>query len=758
MWFPGRGAPGRTSPVFGPVDARHGRRAGCEGHGFVRGWLDGFVCSRVIRFTSITRWCVVTGESFLETEQASILFQPIDLAPAYQVGRQLRQEGPQRESGKADIVDSVPSRPDGMLPEMTGNGGGGSSWSSSDAPTVGGSHDADAATWDAGLGQSATQPPVSQSSWTPPGSAGHGASPSASGSTSGARQLAPGTLVHGNYRIQQQVGAGAMGAVYLAVHETLGRRVALKIHLSELPTARTRTLREAQAMARLSHPNVVTIYDVGEAQGGIVIAMEYLPGGTARDWMRTARPWTQTVAFFMGAARGLVAAHGAGLVHRDFKPENIMIDGEGRPKVADFGIARAADEMSTDGAGSPVPGLEASPGDAMAATLTQTGAFMGTPAYMAPEQFAGSRVDARADQFAFCVALWEALFGVRPFPGRTPVEVYMAMRERRFAPTPSSSVPGAVRAALVRGLALDPATRYRDMHELIATFEGIVARKRITRVLVPVAIATVVLLGVAGGAYAVGKGRGAASERAADAPFAVAASESTVRDRDDEASPPDQTVEATPTDTTEASPTDPPTRPPPPLAEAETAGFRTPTYWNGEGQFKCHPKFPKVELRDRTIVIGDDSAAMWIAGDCEVRIINCDISGKIAVDIGGDTKVHIEDSILRAEIHAVDIGGNAEVTVKNTKLVGTPADSAFKAGGYAKMTLENMTIKAPVPVELFGPATLRVDGGKLIGSTNALVSRSASSIKLRGVEVVGPIDQWNGAPVQRLPAGADWDD
>ena len=189
------------------------------------------------------------------------------------------------------------------------------------------------------------------------------------------------------YEIRRRLGEGGMGVVYAAYDPELDREVAIKLlrlHAADGDTlpARTRLLREAQAMARLAHPNVVTVYDVGEWHEQVFIAME-IAGGTLRAW-QDGRPWREVVAMYRDAARGLAAAHAAGLVHRDFKPDNVLIGHDGRVRVTDFGLARAAGE----------PGERAEVGAAMSGMLgtplTETGTVMGTPAYMAPEQIAAA--------------------------------------------------------------------------------------------------------------------------------------------------------------------------------------------------------------------------------------------------------------------------------------------------------------------------------------------------------------------------------
>ncbi|HEX7840813.1 MAG TPA: serine/threonine-protein kinase, partial [Kofleriaceae bacterium] len=216
----------------------------------------------------------------------------------------------------------------------------------------------------------------------------------------------------GRYEICEVLGAGAMGVVYRAHDPELDRSVAIKLVRgnSASPSSGLRLLREAQAMARLRHPNVLPIFDVGPADSAVFVAMPLLEGGTLRSWMDDrSRSFDAILDRFVAAGRGLAAAHAAGLVHRDFKPDNVLLGAGGEVHVADFGLARLVDDDLT-----PNPGPASSGGG------TQAGAVLGTPAYMAPEQLRGLASDARADQFSFCVSLWEGLYGKRPFPGPRP--------------------------------------------------------------------------------------------------------------------------------------------------------------------------------------------------------------------------------------------------------------------------------------------------------------------------------------------------
>ncbi|MCE9579766.1 MAG: serine/threonine-protein kinase [Deltaproteobacteria bacterium] len=274
--------------------------------------------------------------------------------------------------------------------------------------------------------------------------------------------LAPGEVVDGHYRVLRALGEGGMGVVYLARDLRLGRDVALKLGRAVTSEALARLAREAAALARLSHPNVVVVHEVGEVHGRVYLAMEHVAGGTLRAWMSAPRSWRAIVAMFAAAGDGLAAAHEAGLVHRDFKPDNVLVGEDGRPRVADFGLARAPGDASASDADADA---ESGPGFA---SMTQTGAVMGTPAYMAPEQSAGEDLDARADQFAFCAALWEALHGRRPFDGATPAEVRVAIEssEPRGGGAQVRGVPRHVLEAVRRGLARHRADRWPSMAAL----------------------------------------------------------------------------------------------------------------------------------------------------------------------------------------------------------------------------------------------------------------------------------------------------
>src|SRR5205814_3700317 len=239
--------------------------------------------------------------------------------------------------------------------------------------------------------------------------------------TEAATMLAPGELV-GRYRILHVLGSGGMGVVYAAFDPELQRQVALKLVRNEGAGVddelRTRLTREAQAMARVRHPNVITVFDVGSWCGQLFVAMEAIDGSTLSTWLEVQpRSVAEILQVLHAAGRGLAAAHAAGLVHRDFKPDNVLIGADGRVCVTDFGLARPVTMRE--------PSSPSHDGDTEPWTLalTQAGTAVGTPAYMAPEQMRGDTADERADQFSFCVALFEALYGVRPFAGRSMGEI-----------------------------------------------------------------------------------------------------------------------------------------------------------------------------------------------------------------------------------------------------------------------------------------------------------------------------------------------
>lgn len=342
-------------------------------------------------------------------------------------------------------------------------------------------------------------------------------------------------MLLGRYEIIDELGQGGMGFVYRARDKQLGRDVAIKLvggrkELTEMLA--TRLLREAQALAQLSHPNVVTIYDVGEAEGRVFVVMELIAGLPGDEWSKKGPPWRDVVRVFRDAGRGLAAAHAVGLVHRDFKPANLMIGDDGRVRVLDFGLARTASaaQMGSDAAigifdetpGDPTdtfaptrakaparqtsetevlgPGDKSEPpfpsqqrGSLLESPLTQVGVIVGTPPYMAPEQHRGGASDARSDQFSYCVSFYRALYGQRPFAGNTYGEVKANILAGSLRPPPTNvDVPGWVRDIVLRGLATEPERRWPSMDVLLdALARDPAARRR--KLLIGAAAAALVL-------------------------------------------------------------------------------------------------------------------------------------------------------------------------------------------------------------------------------------------------------------------------
>jgi eukaryotic-like serine/threonine-protein kinase len=269
----------------------------------------------------------------------------------------------------------------------------------------------------------------------------------------------------GRYVVLRKLGEGGMGVVYAAYDPELARQVALKLirHKTDAPDTREvqeRLLREGQALARVAHPNVVTVYDVGRHGDQVFVAMELLEGETLALWLaRSERPIAEVLAHFLEAARGLQAAHAVGLVHRDFKPNNAMIDRQGRARVMDFGLARPVGGLPELWSGPTTPSR-------LDQQLTASNVLLGTPAYMAPEQLARGPADARTDQFSFCVALYEALCGTRPFVAADTGELRAAIVESRLQP-PRRKVPRWLLGVVTRGLRANPEQRWPSMEVLI---------------------------------------------------------------------------------------------------------------------------------------------------------------------------------------------------------------------------------------------------------------------------------------------------
>jgi len=355
----------------------------------------------------------------------------------------------------------------------------------------------------------------------------------------------------GRYRVEGRLGAGGVGVVYAAHDPELSRRVAVKLlrpdRLGADPAAAGQRLREeAQSMARLAHPNVATVFDVGEHEGGMYIAMELIEGSSLRDWLTdTARPWQEVLSMYFQAGRGLAAAHDVGMIHRDFKPANVLVGRDGRARVVDFGLASSGavafpvqgggstdaegtspvgdyhrptylgdvdetiDELGRPPRSTPITeGLETTGGlrtqdgrplrsrSDMLSTMTgadmtmdglqtmgpdpgatipgglttHAGVIVGTPAYMAPELFLGHAADVRTDLFAFCVSLYEGLYGHRPYAGTTTSAIAEeVIAGRILAPPQRTRVPRWIHASIVQGLAVRRQDRHPTVRSMLAS-------------------------------------------------------------------------------------------------------------------------------------------------------------------------------------------------------------------------------------------------------------------------------------------------
>jgi serine/threonine protein kinase/tetratricopeptide (TPR) repeat protein len=357
----------------------------------------------------------------------------------------------------------------------------------------------------------------------------------------------------GRYIVLDTVGAGTMGTVYAAYDPELDRRIAVKLLAtgqSRSLKARMRLLREARALARLSHPNVIQVYDVGVQNDDVFVAMELIEGESLHDvtHAQPPPPWRQVLRWYIEAARGLAAAHAVGLIHRDFKPSNVLMGRDGRVRVADFGLAAAVQrdqaeqtDISLVVAGDDISAVRTLSDDAplepvddaldaaaaaendddddddddgdnqetnpassgLDLHITDPGTVMGTPAFMAPEQHSSNDVGPQADQYSFCVALYAGLHGHLPFPaggGKSAMADLLTRKAReQIEPPPSGTdVPAWLHGVVVRGLAARPEQRWPSMNALIAALEDDpdARRRRIARALTA-ALAVVALTGLA---------------------------------------------------------------------------------------------------------------------------------------------------------------------------------------------------------------------------------------------------------------------
>ena len=596
--------------------------------------------------------------------------------------------------------------------------------------------------------------------------------------------LPEGTIVDQHYRIDGVIGAGAMGVVYRAHHLRLDRPVALKLQRT-VGEDTARLEREARAMARLDHPNVVRVYDVGMHEGDLYIAMEFVDGVSLRAWLAEGpRPWRAALEVCLQAGRGLMAAHAAGIVHRDFKPDNVLVGrdpisplGVGRVRVADFGIARGvgvvAPDAALDGAG-------------LGPDLTRTGSVPGTPAYMAPEQFSG-RADTRSDVFAFAVVLYEALWGVRPFAGSTLAELIHNVMHARIRPVPESSpVPVAILRAVLGGLAVDARIRTASMALLLGELErGKIPPRSGLAIVGSIAAAALLGAGALGGvawwatrqdeAVVADDGgqdadtedaivREAAMPReprpiplAAPAPAAaprLSAEQARVdaereaafaetdavarvgkqaladlmRGKDVDPAALEGLLEAESADVIAASiagvmmmDAD---------ARADEGGFRRPG-WDGTSKLVCKLG-DKFRFEGETFVL-EGTAFMTMYG-CQLQLIDCDITADIIAHVMTRSELTISGGTLRPRSKIVQQLRGA-VTVSGIEVIGAPQTGFEILGGT--LDLADVSVSAQTAVSASAEAVVTVVGGRLEGSVAAIDVSSRARVGVAGTAVVG---------------------
>ncbi len=306
----------------------------------------------------------------------------------------------------------------------------------------------------------------------------------------------------GRFRVLERLGRGGMGVVYSAYDPQLDRKVAVKLlrpdvhHGLGAEAATARLLREAQAMAKISDPHVIVVHEVGMLKDRVFVAMEFVDGGTLGNWMHKRPSWREVLEVFARAGAGLAAAHRGGLVHRDFKPENVLMGTDGRVRVVDFGLARSVLDEEVEER-SPRRQEELPELDSFNTPLTRTGAVMGTPAYMSPEQHLGRPATAQSDQFSFCVAMWEALYGERPFAGGSLAELTGNVLSATVREPPANvHVPRWIVGAIRQGLSRKPEDRFETMEALLSELRRDPRRKWRLGALGVVGVGVAVFLGI----------------------------------------------------------------------------------------------------------------------------------------------------------------------------------------------------------------------------------------------------------------------
>ena len=650
--------------------------------------------------------------------------------------------------------------------------------------------------------------PTMGASQVGPAQTGHGYD-STVGGTSGtpygapATPLAPGTHVAGQYVVQSVLGRGGMGIVYRAHHLSLERAVALKLHGgggggSGSSTETARLEREAKAMARLNHPNVIGVYDVGTHEGNLFIALELVEGGTL-DHACGGRPWQGVLQLYLQAAEGLAAAHEAGLVHRDFKPANVLVGRDGRVRVADFGLARNA---GPGGSGADVSALSGS-----LEQLTATGAMVGTPRYMAPEQFGGGRVDARADQFSFCVALYEALWGRPPFAATTAGELLFVMTTDGPAPPPPSDVPPAIWDALRRGLLAKPEQRFESMRALMRALQSSPSRRKNSPLPVVLGIAAVVLLAGGIGSWLVLADPDDDDDDDDDAVVTkLAEAEPEPSPERTPEPPPDPTpapevpdpvpspaaelergpaadaVSGAPNAPPNAPVNAPPTPPADPGAQkqalselSDTNMFEDPlaAYAQAdqaaaggasdlsiagallegimpEDAAKAAPREPawdqtktltcgagdNLVIRDATIVIAEGEGPAFAAKNgCILRIEGGTITADVIVQTQHAKSVELNKATVTAR-NTVVHAKHSKVTLRELTMT-EPAGETAVLSLHSRILVVDSDLKGKTAVDAHGESAIELEGGSIEGRETAAIARHAASIRTDGTTIRG---------------------
>jgi hypothetical protein len=624
--------------------------------------------------------------------------------------------------------------------------------------------------------------------------------------------LHPGTIVGGSFRVEGALGAGGMGVVYQATHLKLDRPVALKLHpAGDLDAARLE--REARAMARLSHPNVIGVFDVGTwvdqvGEAHVFIAMEYCDAGTLRGFIASRPDWRRALDTCRQAAEGLAAAHAAGLVHRDFKPDNVLLSSDGRVRVADFGLARGHGLAADPHTSSTITGGTSAAMLAPSDQLTRTGALVGTPAYMAPEQFGGGLVDARADQFAFCVVAYEALWGKRPFQGATAGELLYNITMRGPTMPPRGDLPPRIWEVLRRGLDPNPTKRFATMRALIGELDR--ARKATGPAAGTLALALgVPVLVIAGGAgiwwMTRDSGATTTARTEAHAPIVVVAepdaSEDASEDADDGEEP--LALEHAPTHALELPPEDDPEAPEvdpdearwraveelgdanfleDPLAAAKafeeaqeqgagdlalmfgvmqgmanSADELAPdddigTAWNGTSTLVCGNGTFAIEGKTIEVTSGPAFQVSW---GCKLSIVDCTITAPIVVQGTNAARVEIVGTSITATDGVLDLLNPGHVEIRETSMTQATKGPAVKITNGSP-TIVDSELRGEPAIDLLNAETARVEGGALVGTT-AIKCRNCE-LRLAEVEVDGTIERGANAVVVEVVREDDGDE